>query len=124
MGTIRWPGRFFGRPLRVVVAGLVVVGLLAVALVVAGWWYVRQAGPRITVDSKALAETIHEVLTVTLREGDPGQKLEAIAAVEELPPADRLPYVPALTESANDDDPEVRRAATKALGRIDADAAR
>ena len=45
-------------------------------------------------------------------------KLETIALLEQVGSADAAPFVPALTDATKDKDPQVRRAASKALDRI------
>ncbi len=111
-------GGFLRATFRALRAVLIVAGLLIVASVIAASIYVREAISRIEIEPKALAAFLSDAVVSTLREGEPEQKLEVIESLKELAAADAAPFVPALTDATKDDDPRVRQAAIKVLGRI------
>ncbi len=115
-------GGFLRATFRALRAVLIVAGLLIVTLVIAASVFVREAITRLEIDPKALAAALTDMEIAAIRGGEPQQKLEAIEVLEGLAAADATPFVPALTDATKDDDPRVRRAAIKALGRVAPDA--
>jgi hypothetical protein len=118
MKSTRSIGRFLHIAVRAVNAGFTVALFLLVALAVAATVFVREAATHIDNDPKALSDTVREAVIVTIRDGDPEQKLETIAALDEVKAADAAPFAPALLGATRDSDLRVRQAAKKTLDRI------
>jgi hypothetical protein len=95
---------------------------LLVVLAIAATAYVREARTHIDIDPKALNDTMREAVIITIREGSPKQKLDTIAALEQVEASDSVPFVPALVDATKDTDLQVRLAARRTLDRIAPDA--
>lgn len=110
------PARLWKRILLLLVlCGL--AGLAAViAMAFAGTLLAVQAITEIPDD--VLADAVRQSVEVTLRDGSRQQRLELLADLRDAGPDAKL-FVPVLLNSADDPDPEVRRAATEALRQID-----
>jgi hypothetical protein len=84
--------------------------------------YLREATTHIDIDRKVLSDIMREAVVISIRDGSPNQKLDTIAALEQVKASDATPFVPALLDATKDTDLQVRQAARRMLAQIAPDA--